>query len=51
MTLPDPYANQPEARLARRRRNVALGLALVAFVLIVFFVTIARLGGGAVPHP
>jgi len=34
---------------ARRGRNIALALGLLAFMVIVFFVTIARLGGN-VPH-
>jgi len=29
----------------RRRRNIALGLALVAFVVLVFIVTIVKLSG------
>jgi t-SNARE complex subunit (syntaxin) len=40
-----------EARKARSRRNIALALALVAFVVLVFIVTIIKLSGGAVPHP
>lgn len=51
MTLPDPFAGQPDARRARQRRNVALALALVGFVALIFAVTVARLGAGAVPHP
>ena len=34
----------PEEK-ARNGRNIALGLGLAAFVLIVFIVTIVRLGG------
>jgi hypothetical protein len=30
---------------ARRRRSIAIALALGAFVVIVFIVTIARMGG------
>ena len=37
-------------RKARAGRNVALGLGLVAFVLIVFAVTVIRMGGNAQPH-
>ena len=32
------------ARRARSRRNVAMALALVAFVILVFAVTIVKLG-------
>ncbi len=30
---------------ARRRRSIAIALALAAFVIIVFIVTIVRMGG------
>ena len=33
------------AEKARNGRNIALGLGLAAFVIIVFVVTIVRLGG------
>lgn len=33
------------AEKARNGRNIALGLGLAAFVVIVFIVTIVRLGG------
>ncbi|MFN4288699.1 MAG: hypothetical protein ACK4E3_09425 [Brevundimonas sp.] len=33
----------PEELKARKRRNVALALALVAFIVIVFAVTVLRL--------
>jgi hypothetical protein len=32
------------ARRARSRRNIAMALALVAFVILVFVVTIVKLG-------
>ena len=48
---PEPVRLSPEAKKARDRRNVALALALVAFVVLVFIVTIIKLSGGAVPHP
>jgi hypothetical protein len=37
----------PEEK-ARRGRNIALALGLVAFVVIVFITTIVRLGGNVV---
>lgn len=41
----------PEAfRKARSGRNIALGLGLVAFVIIVFVVTVIRMGANAAPH-
>ncbi len=40
-----PFNESPEAAKARRLRNWALGAALVAFVALIFVVTIVRLGG------
>lgn len=37
----------PEEK-ARNGRNIALGLGLAAFVVIVFIVTIVRLGGNVI---
>jgi hypothetical protein len=34
-----------DAARARKGRNIALGLGLVAFVLLIFVVTVVRLGG------
>jgi len=36
---------------ARRSRSIAIALALGAFVIIVFLVTIVRLGGNVLTHP
>lgn len=44
---PDPAI---EAR-ARRGRNIALALGLVLFVLLVFVVTVVRLGGSVAERP
>ena len=43
--MSDPLTEGPEARAARRRRNLILAAALIAFVILVFVVTIIRLGG------
>ena len=43
--MSDPLSEGPEARAARRRRNLMLAAALVAFAILVFIVTIVRLGG------
>jgi hypothetical protein len=48
--MSDPYNEGPDAKKARGRRNLMLAAALVAFVIIVFVVTIVRLGGN-VGHP
>ena len=44
MSLPSP-SESPEAAKARRMRNWLLAGALFAFVVLVFVVTIVRLGG------
>jgi hypothetical protein len=41
---------QAAAKKARDGRNIALAVGLVAFVLLVFVVTLVRLGGN-VAHP
>ena len=42
--MSDPFNENPEAAKARRRRNIALAIGLIAFVLLTFIVTIVRLG-------
>jgi len=41
----DPFEESPEAARARRRRNIVIALGLVAFAVLTFIVTIAKLGG------
>jgi hypothetical protein len=41
----------PEQRRARRARSIAIALVLGAFVLVIFAVTIVRLGSGALAGP
>jgi len=41
----------PEQLRARRARSIAIALALGAFVLVIFAVTIVRLGSGALSGP
>lgn len=43
--------NSPEAIAARNRRSVALALALIAFVVVVFLVTVVRLQGDVLNRP
>jgi hypothetical protein len=50
--MSDPYKEGDAAARARRIRNLAIGGALVAFVLLIFVITIIRLSGHALtPHP
>jgi hypothetical protein len=40
-----------EQAKARRNRNIALAIGLVAFVVLVFVVTIVKLGGNVANRP
>lgn len=42
--------SEPDAK-ARRGRNIALALGLVLFVVLIFVVTIIRLGGNVADRP
>lgn len=44
-------AEQQAAQKARNGRNIAIGLGLAAFVILVFVVTLVRLAGNVHPHP
>jgi archaellum biogenesis protein FlaJ (TadC family) len=46
-TTPDTL----EQAKARRNRNIALAIGLVAFVILVFVVTIVKLGGNVANRP
>lgn len=39
----------PEQLRSRRARNIAIALAIAAFMLIFYVVTIVKLGSGAIP--
>ncbi len=45
--MSDPGRENPQAAAARRKRNWLLAGVLLAFVVLVFVVTIVRLGGHA----
>jgi hypothetical protein len=48
--LSDPNSEDLRATKARRGRNILLAAALFAFVIIVFIVTLAKMGAnGAAP--
>ena len=49
--MSDPNNESPEAARARRRRNLMLAAALIAFAVLVFIVTIVRLGGNVADRP
>ena len=42
----DPFGEGPAAAKARRMRSLGIALALVAFVLVVFVVSMIKLAGG-----
>jgi hypothetical protein len=49
---PQPGIRLTEQQLrARRARSIAIALALGAFVIVVFLVTIVRLGGNVLTRP
>ena len=45
-----PKTSKDPAAKARGGRNIALGLGLAAFVILVFVVTVVKLGGNVGPH-
>lgn len=49
--MSDPKSEPEAFAKARRGRNIALALGLAAFVVIVFIVTIIRLGGNVADRP
>ena len=44
--MSDPNFDDPAAAKARRGRNLAIALSLVAFVVIVFIITLVKKSGG-----
>ena len=57
MTEPDAPSNLPvagsdeAAARARRGRNLAIALGLVGFVVLVYLVTVFRMGGNVINRP
>ena len=49
--MSDPKDEDAAARKARNGRNIALFLGLLAFVVLVFIVTIVRLRGNVATPP
>ena len=42
----DPFGEGPAGARARRMRSLGIALALIAFIAIVFVVTLIKLAGG-----
>ena len=42
----EPFDEDPQAARARRGRNIAIALSLVAFVVLVFVITLIKKSGG-----
>jgi hypothetical protein len=52
MQKPEEGIRLTEQQLrARRSRSIAIALALGAFVVVIFFVTLAKLGGNVATRP
>jgi hypothetical protein len=49
--MSDPQRESEEAAKARRGRNIALGIGLAVFVVLIFVVTLVRLGGNVANRP
>jgi hypothetical protein len=49
--MSDPNRESDAQRKARRNRNIAMAIALFAFVILVFIVTLVRLGGNVANRP
>ncbi len=48
---PKPPVDPAAAEKARRGRNIAIALGLVAFIVIVYAVTLIRMGGYVAQRP
>jgi hypothetical protein len=48
--MSDPNDEDEAAKRARNGRNIAMLVGLLAFVVLVFVVTITRLGGNVASH-
>ena len=47
MSNPDPFNEGPVAARARKRRSIAIALGLLAFMVLVFFVTVLKMSGAS----
>ena len=57
MTEPETHSNPrgagsvDDAARARRGRNIAIAIGLVGFVVLVYLVTVFRMGGNVINRP
>lgn len=51
MSMTENMTPSPEFKKRRKSRNLAIGLSLAAFVLLIFVITIVRLGPGVLDRP
>lgn len=50
--MSDPWNEGEQAAKARRGRSLAIALGLLAFVALVFIITLVKIGGNvSLPHP
>ena len=49
--MSDPSRETEAANRARRGRNIAIAVALAAFVIIVYVVTVVNMGANVVKRP
>ncbi len=50
--MSDPRNEDEQAAKARRGRSLAIAFGLLAFVALIFIITIVKIGGNvALPHP
>jgi len=49
--MSDPNRENDAAARARRGRNIAIALGLVAFVILVYVVTVVRMGASVATRP
>lgn len=49
--MSDPLREDETAARARRGRNLAIALGLIGFVVLVYVVTIVRMGGNVAARP
>jgi uncharacterized membrane protein len=48
--MSDPRSEDEAAKKARNGRNIAFFVGLLAFVILVFVITITRIGGNVASH-